>query len=63
MILRRITQGTRFEQGSRALALFASVIETCRLRESSPLSYIRDVIKLCRQGENMPQLPPVPHQI
>lgn len=60
VILRRITQGTRSEQGSRALALFASVIETCRLRESSPLLYIRDVIKLRRQGEDVPQLPPIP---
>ena len=63
MILRRITQGTRFEQGSRALALFASVIETCRLRENSPLLYMRDVIKLRRQGEDVPQLPLIPHQI
>jgi IS1 family transposase len=60
VILRRITQGTRSEQGSRALALFASVIETCRLRESSPLLYLRDVIKLRRQGHNMPKLPPIP---
>lgn len=60
VILRRITQGTRSEQGSRALALFASVIETCRLRQSSPLLYIRDVIKLRRQGENVPKLPLIP---
>jgi len=60
VILRRITQGTRSEQGSRALALFASVIETCRLRASSPLLYIRDVIKLRRQGEDAPKLPPIP---
>jgi len=60
VILRRITYGTRSEQGSRALALFASVIETCRLRESSPLLYIRDVIKLRRQGDDVPKLPPIP---
>jgi hypothetical protein len=36
-ILRKITQGTNSEQGSRALALFASVFATCRLRNSSPL--------------------------
>lgn len=60
VILRKITQGTRSEQGSRALALFASVIETCRLRGCSPLLYIRDVIKLRRQGEDVPKLPAIP---
>lgn len=60
VILRRITQGTNSKQGSQALALFASVIETCRLRKSSPLLYIRDVIKLRRKGENAPDLPPIP---
>jgi len=62
VILRKITQGTRSEQGSRSLALLASVIATCRLREASPLLYIRDVIKLRRQGERVPKLPSVPVQ-
>jgi len=57
VILRRITQGTRSAQGSKALALFASVIETCRLRKASPILYIRDVIALRRRGENVPDLP------
>ncbi len=57
VILRRITQGTRSEQGSRALALFASVITTCRLRACSPLLYIRDVINMRRQGNDAPALP------
>jgi len=60
VILRRITQGTRSEQGSRALALFASVIETCRLRDSSPLLFIRDVITLRREGKDVPKLPAIP---
>ena len=62
VILRKITQGTRSEQGSRALALFASVIATCRLRDASPLLYIRDVIKLRRQGDDVPKLPLMPAQ-
>jgi len=57
VILRRITQGTRSAQGSRTLALFASVIETCRLRESSPILFIRDTIALRRQGKDVPELP------
>ena len=59
VILRKITQGTRSEQGSRALALFASVFATCRLRNSSPLLYIRDVIKMRRQGNDVPKLPQI----
>jgi len=57
VILRKITQGTRSEQGSRALALFASIIATCRLRDVSPLLFIRDVIKSRRQGGDVPKLP------
>jgi len=60
VILRKITQGTRSEQGSRALALFASVFATCRLRNSSPLLYLRDVVKMRRQGDDVPQLPQIP---
>jgi hypothetical protein len=59
VILRKITQGTRSDQGSRALALFASVFVTCRLRNSSPLLYIRDVINIRRQGGDVPKLPQV----
>ncbi len=57
VILRRITYGTRSEQGSRALALFASVITTCRLRGCSPLLFVRDVIKARRDGFEVPMLP------
>ena len=60
VIMRKITQGTNSEQGSRALALFASVFVTCRLRNGSPLLYIRDVIKLRRQGHDTPKLPQIP---
>jgi transposase len=60
VILRRISQGTRAEQGSRALALLASVIETSRLRLSSPLHYLRVVLACRGQGLEAPGLPPVP---
>lgn len=59
VILRKITQGTRPEQGSRALALFASVITTCRLRKASPLLFMRDVIQARRQGLDAPTLPQI----
>lgn len=59
VILRKITQGTRSEQGSRALALFASIFHTCRLRNASPLAFIRQVIASRRQGLDVPRLPPI----
>jgi hypothetical protein len=60
VILRRITQGTRSEQGSRALALLASVLETCRRRAASPLRYMKELIARQRQGLDPPELPPIP---
>lgn len=60
VILRRITQGTRTPQGSLALATFASIIGTCRLRQVSPLRYLHQVIDARRQGLDAPSLPPIP---
>lgn len=60
VILRKVSQGTRCEQGSRALALFASVITTCRLRKASPLRFMRDVIQARRAGKDVSELPAIP---
>ena len=60
VILRRITYGTHSEQGSRALALFASIISTCRLRHCSPLRFIRDVVSARRGGHDVPLMPHCP---
>jgi len=57
VILRKLCFGTRSEQGSRALALLASVIDTCRQRDVSPWTYLADVIRLRRQGYDAPPLP------
>ena len=62
VILRRISHGTRTEQGSRALALLryrsmASVIETCRKREVLPWPYLAQVIAERRKGHPVPPLP------
>lgn len=57
VILRRISQGTRTEQGSRALALLASVIETCRKRQILPWPYLAEVIAERRKGHPAPPLP------
>lgn len=60
VIFRRLTQGTRTAQGSLALATFASIIGTCRLRHASPLRYLHLVIAARHQGLDAPALPPIP---
>jgi len=42
VIARRIGMGTRTPQGTRACALLASVIETCRKHSASPWPYLAD---------------------
>ena len=51
MIARRISFGTRSEQGSRALALLASVIDTCRARKASAWEYLSAAISAGRQAQ------------
>lgn len=60
VIARRINQGTRSEAGTRAYALAASVIETCRCRSAVAWVYIGEVIAAARVGAPLPDLPPVP---
>ena len=57
VIARRISYGTRTEQGSRAFALTISVIETCHKRGVSPWPYLADVIRQRRKGLPAPALP------
>ncbi|MGR9109008.1 MAG: IS66 family transposase [Gammaproteobacteria bacterium] len=58
VILRRISYGTRTEQGSRVFAILISVIETCRKRQQSPWIYLTTVIHSTRAGLVVPKLPP-----
>jgi hypothetical protein len=57
VIARKISHGTRTPQGSRALALLASVIDTCRQRKVSPWTYLAEVIAERRKGNPAPSLP------
>jgi len=57
VILRRISYGTRTEQGSRIFAILASVIETCRIRQQCPWRYLESVIDNRRAGFLAPPLP------
>ena len=59
VILRRICHGTRTPEGSRALALLASVIETCRKRNHLPWPYLAQVIAERRKGHPAPPPPAV----
>lgn len=60
VIARRISLGTRSEAGTRAFALLASVIETCRKRSASSWTYIASVIAAARKGLTLPSLPAIP---
>jgi transposase len=60
VIARRICQGTRSEAGTRAYALLASVVETCRVRGASSWKYMATVIAAARLGAAVPMLPPIP---
>ena len=57
VIARKISYGTRTEQGSRAYTLLASVIDTCRQRGISPWPYIAEVIAERRKGNVAPPIP------
>ena len=50
VISRRISFGTRTSEGSRAYTALLSVIETCRLRNQDPWTYIAETIRLARKG-------------
>ncbi len=57
VIARYISHGTRSEAGSRAFALLASVIETCRRRGASSWRYLGTVIAAARKGLPLPAIP------
>lgn len=57
VIARKISHGTRTPQGSRAYTLLASVIDTCRQRNTLPWPYIAQVIAARRQGNPAPPIP------
>lgn len=54
-----ISMGTRGEAGTRAFALLASVIETCRKRSFSRV-FVTSVVAAARTGLAMPSLPAIP---
>lgn len=60
VISRRISHGTRSPAGSRAFAVLASVVETCRRRGACVWRYLGEVIKAAREGATLPGLPNVP---
>jgi transposase len=50
VIARQIGYGTRTSEGSLAKSSLLSVIETCRLREINPWTYIAEVLANARRG-------------
>jgi transposase len=55
VIARRLSFGTRTQEGSAAYAASLSVIETCRRRRIDPWPYIASVLARARNGiQNIP---------
>lgn len=57
VLLRKITFGSRTAQGSRVVALLASVIDTARLRDVNPWEFIAQVLAERRKNQPAPRLP------
>jgi len=57
VIARRISFGTRTDEGSRFYAAALSVIETCRKRRVDPWAYACDLITAARKNAPLPQIP------
>ena len=59
VIARRLSFGTRSEQGTRAFALLARVIDTCRAHKASAWDDLSAALPAGSQGLPMPPLPAV----
>ena len=57
VLLRKITFGSRTAQGSRVIALLASVIDTARLRQLNPWEFIAQTLADRRKNQPAPRLP------
>ncbi|MCP5019845.1 MAG: IS66 family transposase [Ketobacter sp.] len=57
VISRKISHGTRTQQGSRVHTILASVIDTCRQRGVSPWDYLAQIIEERRKNNPVPPLP------
>lgn len=59
VIARLLSHGTRTPEGSLAVAILASIIETCRKREVDPWLYVAQVIAARRRGGDPLPVPDV----
>ena len=57
VIARRISSGTRADEGSRFYAAGLSIIETCRKRGLDPWAYASDLIAAARAAAPTPAIP------
>jgi hypothetical protein len=56
VIARRISYGTRTDEGSRAYAAILSVVETCRRRRQDPWALIEKAVAAARRGVTLTAL-------
>ena len=60
VILRKMCQGAKTEEGSKAITCLASVVDTLRLRKREVWSFLAEAISKCRSGQAPP---PIPHPV
>lgn len=60
VIDRRLSYGTRTQEGTQSFTLLASVIETCRIRGAPIWDFLTQVIDATRCGRQIPCLPIMP---
>ena len=60
VIYRRICLGTQSQQGSRAVSICASIIETCKRRQFAYWDFITEAIQSRRLRGTTPSLPLIP---
>lgn len=57
VILRKISYGSKTEEGSRSVAILGSVVETVRIRGHAVWSFFSTIFKTRRSGRSPPSLP------
>lgn len=57
VIMRKMCQGSKTEEGSKAITCLASVVDTLRLRKREVWSFLAEAIFKCRSGQSPPPMP------
>ncbi|SCA63589.1 hypothetical protein SCG7086_AW_00260 [Chlamydiales bacterium SCGC AG-110-P3] len=57
VILRNMCHGSKTEEGSRTVSIYASIVDTLIMRKADPWSFLAQVFRAVRGGHSPPSLP------